>query len=375
MKPRSGRGRSVAFTQPYIPAYRVPLFERVINALESERIDAHVYYGDRQERRASVRGDSASPEWGTRVPSFGVFTKFGSIYGRKLPRAERHPDVLVTDLAAANLDAWSAKMRRQPYILMGHGRVYTKSESKLSVLLQKALLRSAAHVLTYTDGGRNAVLNRVKIDPAKVTTFWNSTDTATLQTHLLKLTPQDSAAERDRIGIPRDGRVALFVGALEPYKEINLLLKAAKLAQKTAPNLFLLIAGTGSLAPVVESAARASAQIQYVGYCDVARLALLGSISEYIVSPGRVGLLAVDSLALGLPLLTTEYKYHAPEIEYLTRGENLLVAANTVYDLAELMRQGFQTPYTGGKAPSIEEAAGRISAAIRDVLSLQERSN
>jgi glycosyltransferase involved in cell wall biosynthesis len=38
--------------------------------------------------------------------------------------------------------------------------------------------------------------------------------------------------------------------------------------------------------------------------------------------PGLVGLVVVDSFALGVPLVTTDYPFHSPEIDYLKDGEN-----------------------------------------------------
>ena len=46
--------------------------------------------------------------------------------------------------------------------------------------------------------------------------------------------------------------------------------------------------------------------------------------------PGRVGLIAVDSLTMQLPIVTTSWPWHAPEIEYLTPGENSLVCEDNV---------------------------------------------
>ena len=51
--------------------------------------------------------------------------------------------------------------------------------------------------------------------------------------------------------------------------------------------------------------------------------------------PGRVGLIAVDSFALGLPIVTTNWTWHAPEFEYLTHGINSIIAEDTVEDYVE----------------------------------------
>jgi glycosyltransferase involved in cell wall biosynthesis len=40
-----------------------------------------------------------------------------------------------------------------------------------------------------------------------------------------------------------------------------------------------------------------------------------------------VGLVAVDSFAMGVPIITSTWRYHAPEFEYLVDGENALVTS------------------------------------------------
>jgi hypothetical protein len=41
--------------------------------------------------------------------------------------------------------------------------------------------------------------------------------------------------------------------------------------------------------------------------------------------PGLVGLTVLDCAAAGIPIVTTAYPYHSPEIEYLRAGGNGLI--------------------------------------------------
>jgi hypothetical protein len=54
-----------------------------------------------------------------------------------------------------------------------------------------------------------------------------------------------------------------------------------------------------------------------------------------ILMPGRIGLVAVDALALKLPVLTTDWKYHAPEAEYLAEGHSMHILPNDPYEFAK----------------------------------------
>lgn len=58
--------------------------------------------------------------------------------------------------------------------------------------------------------------------------------------------------------------------------------------------------------------------IRLIPYADRRTLATLGKIAQVCVMPGRVGLVAVDAMTLGLPIITTDWPFHAPERDYLT---------------------------------------------------------
>jgi glycosyltransferase involved in cell wall biosynthesis len=46
-----------------------------------------------------------------------------------------------------------------------------------------------------------------------------------------------------------------------------------------------------------------------------------------MLNPGPVGLSALDSFALGLPMVTCSLAYHGPEFAYLVDGTNAVVLA------------------------------------------------
>jgi len=48
--------------------------------------------------------------------------------------------------------------------------------------------------------------------------------------------------------------------------------------------------------------------------------------------PGRVGLVAVDSFEMGLPIVTTDWPLHAPEFEYLSNNRNSIISQDSLND-------------------------------------------
>ena len=59
--------------------------------------------------------------------------------------------------------------------------------------------------------------------------------------------------------------------------------------------------------------------------------------ADAIVNPGRIGLVAVDALAAGIPVLTTQYRFHAPEAEYLSEGQTMYSSADDPVSYATLI--------------------------------------
>lgn len=118
-----------------------------------------------------------------------------------------------------------------------------------------------------------------------VSTIPNGVDTATFA-------PRDRFAARERLGLPRDGRYAIFVGRFEHGKGDKLALEATRRA-----GYELLIAG-----PTGTSAAR------HLGILASDRLADAYAAADCVVFPTRYegcSLVVLEALACERPLLTT----------------------------------------------------------------------
>src|SRR5258708_5485455 len=96
-----------------------------------------------------------------------------------------------------------------------------------------------------------------------------------------------------------------------------------------------------------------------------------------------VGLGVLDSFAMGLPVATTAFPYHSPEIEYLDPGGNGTVtadwrsagayAADICGVLADPRRRAHLARNTAAvaRAVTVEEMARRFAGGIEDALEHQ----
>lgn len=368
----------IAITQPYVPAYRYPLWDHVIKATEAAGFPTRVFFGGdkRQLALRAQRADGVRADWAHQVPTrtWGIGTKLPRLLHRSIPRRWRQKSIVLTEMQANNLLAWTAVFSRRPYITFGHGKSGTASDNGLSVMLENFLNRHASHVLTYSEAGRRDVISRTGLPPERVTSFNNSTDTAALQNEMSQVDDQQIERFRALNQIPANAKIALFIGALNEHKRLDLLVEAADLVFEADSTAWLVIAGDGKDRSILEEFSTKSGRVTMLGQSDSKLIALAGSASSLIVNPGRVGLVAVDALVLKLPLLSSSGAQLAPEADYLTLGENLFVAEPTASDFAQAWMQVSEKNVSEAKVPSIEEAASRISQALLSTISNINRS-
>ncbi len=366
----------VTVTQPYIPDYRVPLFAGLVDLLEGESIAVRFFTGgDRSQLSLrKLRGDATTaPRWSERVRTrtFKLPTTSLKFQYRQVPRDWRDADLLLTELQAGNANAWERWATKRPYILLGHGAPYTSRPNPLSRAMETRLNQRAAHVLTYVPSGRSHVLKDSRIPPSRVTAFMNTTDTDLLAQLASTFSASDITDFREGLGISPAASVAMYSGSLTGAKRIDFLCQAADLVLRQNASAHLIVAGDGAEKHLVERLQEKHGRVSLLGQADAAGLALAGSASSAILNPGRIGLVAVDALALRLPVLSTRYEFHAPEAEYLEEGKTVFYSEDTAADFALLWQRSLagEIPFAApGWVPSIEHSVNAIGQAIIDAL-------
>jgi glycosyltransferase involved in cell wall biosynthesis len=324
----------VTVIQAYVPAYRVPFFDELARQLGAAGWRLQVLHGEPDVEQAR-RGDARVGAWSVpirlhQLHAVGHVLSFRRVFGQA-----RRSDIVIAELASTNLDTYVlALLLRRRLMLWGHGRAYVTEPSTLDSWLELWLARRAHRVFVYTEGGAE-YLRSHGYDPSRLTVVHNSTDTVALRAAAAALSEKDLADFRSAHDIG-EGPIASFVGSYDESKLLPLLFDAAALVYEAVPGFTLLVAGAGPLQNLVDERAQRHIFVRSLPRADTGVFALIGRVSSCIVIPGRVGLVAVDALALGLPVVTTTYPRHAPEYEYLSEATKFVADANAA-DLARLL--------------------------------------
>ena len=322
----------VLIVQPWIPQYRVAFFDGLKSSLESEDVHLSLIHGA-PPSGMGARGDARALDWAVPTPT----RSFGGNRGLEWHRMRGHvrgQDLIIVEQALHSLETFPLLLRSKvggPRVAMwGHGTTYTKAQSGWELRAKMALTQQASWFFAYTQGGAGRVIAS-GFPSDRVTVVQNSTDTAATARWAADATSEDFASLRRRMSLP-SGRFALFLGALDTSKRLDLLLEAGHSLAARDATFHLVVAGGGPSSQqdaMADSAARYE-WLSYVGPVFDEDKALLLASAEVLLMPGRVGLAVTDAFAAGLPLVTTQWPFHAPEFEYVQHGQNGWITEDSV---------------------------------------------
>lgn len=359
----------IAITQPYVPDYRLRMWRLVMDSLEEQGFSVRLFTGmsASEASESASREDRTNPRWAeeVRTSCFPTTRRFPPLRFRHIP-GEWRSAVLLTEMQVTNMNAWYAASNRVPFITLGHGYSAVSEEPLVSKSLESRLNRAALGVLTYTDAGRREVIRRTRLSSHRVRSFENTVDTASLKAARDAISSQSSADFLRANRIPPDAKIALTLSSLSDGKRIDLLADAARAVFARDTSWWLLVAGDGPLRNVLERLAAESGRVVMLGRTDIRNTAQAAAVSRVILNPGRIGLVAVDALTLGLPVLTSAGARHAPEVDYLDEGETLFVSGAEPVSFAESWLSIPDETGRFGIAPTIERSAERISEFLTE---------
>ena len=343
----------VLIMQPYVPSYRVPLFTELATRLREQGHELVIASGEPTGSQAD-RHDSASLEGVQERLVRTTSLKMGPIHfrvgwGRS---AWRDADVIVAELAAGSSTTYGALMqRRRPVAVWGHVDAFVQPDTALARALRRWQARSSSRVLAYTE--RGTTLARSWGVPAdRVTNLKNTVDTTDLSHAIEQRRSIDPLSIRERLGLG-GGPVFAMIGGIDESKRVDLVVAALDLLWQTRPSVQLLVGGRGDLEPEFKRS-RDRGQVRMLGYVEAAAKADIARVAVALLNPGRVGLVAVESMAMALPIITTRGTRHGPEFDYLDPGTDCLVCAPEPAALAETMTSLADHP----------EAADRLASAV-----------
>lgn len=258
-------------------------------------------------------------------------------------------DVIVFAGNPYHLTTWIAaalsRIRGKRTLYWSHG--WIKKESGLQAIIRRLFYKISQGMLLY--GHRAKVIGISEgFSPDFFHVIYNSLDCQTQDSIRAQLDPNDRQSTKQHLFPGRDQYPVLInITRLNPYKKLDMLIKAASILEERGFPVNVLIVGEGEHKQALET------QAQELGVHAVFTGALyeeleLGKMlnaSDCAVMPGPIGLLVMHALAYGVPLITNDnLDSQMPEVEAILPGlTGDLFKDNDVNDLADTIERFLST--------------------------------
>lgn len=324
-----------------MPKYRLPFYSQLADSLATRGIELTVLGGNPSNQQIARADSVLAADSITHAPirRFKVGRTYVSWQTYEKPLGQY--DLVIVEEALKHLRTYALVLRQRfggpPVALWGLGvdsiawRTRRK-RGRIARFVKRWLVTHSHWFFSYTESGADYVAaNGFPRD--RITIVQNAIDTSALEAAAAAVSESDKASLRAELSLS-EGATCLFVGALDTHKRLEFLFEASAQVAAKRGDFRLVIAGDGVQRELAQRAAARSPWLRYVGRADAEQEALLASVSELILMPGSVGLVAVDSFALGIPIVTTNWPWQSTEFEYLEPETNSVVTADDVSSFA-----------------------------------------
>lgn len=378
--------KKVVLIQEHLPHYRVKFYKCLKRLLNEHDIELYLYcsgadsLSEKGEWSAKnlLKGDLP---WVKYVPA----RRLGSFLWQPLLRECMAADLVIVQQELKYLINFPIQLMSKLGVVRmafwGHGKNFQASGRSLAERFKKRQLKYVDWWFAYNDLCKNLITER-GFPVEKITSVNNSIDTKLLLEEIEKCDEQKINLLKKKMAIDSDC-IAIYTGGLYKHKRIDALIKSAQIIKRSLPEFHLLVIGKGVQENWVKCAAEQNDWIHFLGAMGDEEKVPYWKMAKVSLMPGAVGLVVIDSFVFGVPMITSDYPLHGPEIGYLESGENGLIVKNheshsnyaeAVIEFltnSELERKLRNTCLHDVKYYSAEIMADNFASGVRKILALR----
>ena len=321
--------KKVAIVQKALAQYRVEFHNLLKGRLEEEDIELTLIYS-KYKTADALKKDEVDLVWGTCVPGKVITLGPLQLLWQSCLPLLRDNDLVIVEQANKNLLNYLLLVKRAfskiKFAYWGHGANRQINQTDLRNKFKKIFLNQCDWWFAYTGNVKKfLIINGYPSN--RITNVQNAIDTKFLS----KTYSQIGEAEVRKKLTERNitsRNVAIYCGGIYKEKRISFLISSCQRIRKQIPDFELIVIGAGPDASLLEQAVSENNWIHYLGPRFGAEKITWFKASKVFLMPGLVGLAILDSFALQTPMVTTDFPFHSPEIEYLENGINGIITDN-----------------------------------------------
>jgi glycosyltransferase involved in cell wall biosynthesis len=330
-----------AIVYHFFPHYRAAVLRELLKSPEHD----YVLVADDKAIEPSIEKwdvDDRSRFWIT--PCKQLFSSLLFQKGLFRLALRRDLDVMVYLANPYFLSTWisalAARLTGKRVLFWTHG--WTRDEHGLKGWLRSIFYKLSHGLLLYGHFAKMSGLAN-GFSPSRLHVIYNSLDYENQRELRAGLRTQDRTATKCDLFERPDLPMVICSARLTPACQFNLLLAAQARLRDQGHLINVLLVGDGpEKVALQEQARRLKLPVKFFGPCyDESTLARLTFAAAVTVSPGKVGLTAIQSLAFGTPVIThDDQQTQMPEWEAIIAGRtgDLFRRGNST-DLARVIKK------------------------------------
>jgi len=207
-------------------------------------------------------------------------------------------------------------LARCPCVATVHDVVFERHPELVAPGLRSYLARAARFtakhadlILTVSEFSKAEICDFYGVDPDRVRVIYNGIDP---RFHRMELRPVQAQRLREELQLPSDAPFLLYVGAIEPKKNVEALLRAYAQVRDRMPHKLVLVGGQGGMPwdprPVIHEL-DLGGSVRLLGYIPDGRIVELMNAADGFVYPSLYegfGLPPLEAMACGTPTLVAD---------------------------------------------------------------------
>ena len=327
------RPKKIVIIQRTLKYYRVAFYEKLRSKCRNHGIDLSLIYGSDD----TLSFNDADIDWAIKIPNRRIRIGNKSLYWQPCLKHLKNADLIVVEQAnklLVNYVLWVlhlAKIKKLSF--WGHGKNFqARDQNSIPERIKQLMSQKVHWWFVYNDLSAE-VVKALGFPGHRITIVNNAIDTEEIIQIKNSISDKEIIAFKQKYGINSDN-IGLFVGGMYPEKKLGFLLKSASLIRENIKDFEIVFVGAGQDQSLIEKFVAENKWAHYLGPMFGREKILSFAVSKFLLIPGLVGLAILDAFALGVPLITTNFKYHSPEIDYLKNDLNGIMVDYSIEEYA-----------------------------------------
>jgi len=375
--------RKVLILQKVLPEYRVSFFDNLKKELKKDGITLDLIYGN-GSKEEQIKKDKVDIDWAVRKRNL-IFTLAGKeVYWQPVIKELKGYDLVIAEQANKLIINYFLNIKRafskQKFAYWGHGINLQAHGSALGNIYKKFFIKKCDWWFAYTKSVKSFLISE-GYNANKVTVVQNAIDSSTLKAQYESINEKETTALKEKLGI-ESNNICIYCGGMYEEKRLPFLIEACDSIKEKLHDFHMIFVGAGKLSSLVEEASKSRNWMHYVGPKRGREKAMYFKISKLFLMPGLVGLAVLDAFNTNTPMITTQYEFHSPEIEYLQNNENGVITNNNLQDYVNAVLKAMEDETylanlikgcsTSSELYTMERMVENFAGGIKGALGLKE---